>query len=78
MFSFQAFVLKGSHHHFGRENLNKNSISTKNMSNGTISLRIEVKKLSFSDFMFISVDQSSSIHNSIKDVFSGFLDSKTL
>ena len=48
------------------------------MSSGTTSLRIEVKKLSCSDFMFISVDQSSSIHKSIKDVFSGFLDSKTL
>jgi hypothetical protein len=53
MFSFQAFVLKGSHHHLGSENFNKIKNNQKNIKSGITSIIIPDRKLSFSVFMFI-------------------------
>jgi len=78
MFSFQALVLKGNHHHFGNENFNKTKNSQKNINNGNMSFSIQEKKFSFSVFMFISVHQFKLIHKSTNDVFSGFFVSNIL
>jgi hypothetical protein len=53
IFSFQAFVLKGSHHHLGNENFNNTRNNPKNIKRGKISLATFDKKFSFSVLMFI-------------------------
>jgi hypothetical protein len=53
IFSFQAFVLKGSHPHLGNENFSNTRNNQKNIKSGKISFIIFEKKFSFSVLIFI-------------------------